>query len=87
MYGARPLRRFIARDVEPRLGHMLLAGTSRTTRPSHHRREQGAERPLREPEVTGRMRRSTGYGLRPVPCPCVRRASSGAAVGHRRSTR
>ena len=29
MYGARPLRRFIAREVETRIGRALLAGDAR----------------------------------------------------------
>jgi ATP-dependent Clp protease ATP-binding subunit ClpB len=51
VYGARPLRRFIARDVETRIGRALVAGRQ-GRRPHPGRRGRGrAHRQLREPRV------------------------------------
>ena len=53
IYGARPLRRFIGREVETRIG-ARPAGRQRPRRRRHpHRlRRRGADRPLRKPGVT-----------------------------------
>ena len=40
VYGARPLRRFIAREVETRIGRALLAGDV-----ARRRRDPGRRRP------------------------------------------
>ena len=53
IYGARPLRRFISREVETRIGRALLAGdVLRRRRDPHRIRRRRADRQLREPGLT-----------------------------------